>query len=275
MAHRQAYEVLLPRMPLGELFDGHVASQLIARGIEIHRGTTVQTITTRGQQFNLLIENNSQTFDQVIVAVPWRAIRGVLDNAIQSQLPWISTVEKLPSSPITGIHLWFDRPITNEPHAVLVGRLSQWLFSRGVDTTTIGDQSSHYYQVVISASRMLQQQDRTQIVNQVVTELSSIWPATREARLLRSRVVTEPNAVFARNAQTEGARPHAATPVPGLFVAGDWTNTDWPATMEGAVRSGYFAARTALQSIGEAPSPWSHVPDLPRGKLAQWLCGPQ
>jgi squalene-associated FAD-dependent desaturase len=273
MAHRQAYEVLLPQMPLGELFDGHVETQLIGRGIEIHRGTAVQTISPHGQQFNLSIENTNQTFDRVIVAVPWRAIRSVLDENLQPQLPWLPAIEQLPTSPITGIHLWFDRPITDEPHAVFVGRLSQWLFSRGVDTSTVGDQATHYYQVVISASRILQQQDRTQIVNQVVAELGSIWPAARDAVLLRSRVVTEPHAVFARNAQTEAVRPNAATPVPGLFVAGDWTNTGWPATMEGAVRSGYAAARAVLKSADILPPAWSDVPELPRGFLAGWICG--
>jgi squalene-associated FAD-dependent desaturase len=277
MANRRAYELLIPQVPLVKLFDQLAAARLEEAKVQIRRGTAVRKIATAETAFAVTTDGGTASFDRVIVAVPWRAVRGVLADELQSRLTWLPAVESLPASPITGIHLWFDRPITDEPHAVLVGRLSQWLFSRGVDAhveiADANERLAHYYQVVISASRMLANQDRTRLVNQVVAELADIWPAARQAQLLRHRIVTEPHAVFARNAQTEAARPDAATIVPGLFVAGDWTNTGWPATMEGAVRSGYAAARALLISEKRLPPAWSQVADLPRGVLARWICG--
>jgi uncharacterized protein with NAD-binding domain and iron-sulfur cluster len=174
-------------------------------------------------------------------------------------------IEQVDASPITGVHLWFDRPIMPYEHAVLVGRLSQWVFHRGGDA----DGSGHYYQVVVSASRNLAGRDRSEIVDEVCRELASIWPEAAAARRLHARVVTEQSAVFSVQPGLEKIRPAQEITVPGLLVAGDWTSTGWPATMEGAVRSGYVAAETILQSLGRPQR--ILVPDLPRGMLARLL----
>jgi uncharacterized protein with NAD-binding domain and iron-sulfur cluster len=99
--------------------------------------------------------------------------------------------------------------------------------------------------------------------------LRAVFPDASGARLLRGRVVTEPEAVFSVAPGLDALRPAQRTGVPGLFVAGDWTATGWPATMEGAVRSGYLAAEAVCADSGEPRG--FLVPDLPRSVLARWL----
>ena len=104
-------------------------------------------------------------------------------------------------------------------------------------------------------------------------ELKVVPPLTpREAQLVRWQMITEPDAVFSYRPGLDELRPPQATPIPNLFLAGDWTRTGWPATMEGAVRSGYLAAEALLAHIGQ-PAPLV-VPDLPRGWLVN-LLGPR
>jgi uncharacterized protein with NAD-binding domain and iron-sulfur cluster len=154
---------------------------------------------------------------------------------------------------------------------VLVGRLSQWLFQRGTEPIADAGGKAHYYQVVISASQDLAERSRDEVIEAVRRELAAIWPAAREARLLRARLVTEQAAVFSVRPGFDSLRPQQTTAVPGLFVAGDWTATGWPSTMEGAVRSGYLAAEGIFQALGQPRKVL--VPDLPRGWLARWLVG--
>jgi uncharacterized protein with NAD-binding domain and iron-sulfur cluster len=106
----------------------------------------------------------------------------------------------------------------------------------------------------------------------VLAELASIWPEASRAVLTRSWVVTEHGATFAVRPGVDTLRPPQRTPIEGLFLAGDWTATGWPATMEGAVRSGYLAAEGITEDLGR---PELFVqPGLPAGRLARWLLGP-
>jgi Uncharacterized conserved protein len=197
-----------------------------------------------------------------IVAVPWRAA----EKLVPAVMPKGS--DAISGSPITAVHLWFDRPVIDLPHAVLLGTLSQWVFRAGNDD---GSAERGYCQVVISGSHDLLGADRSQLRDSVVDELRRLFPQAREARLLDSRIVTDPQAVVSVRPGIEAVRPAAATDVPNLFLAGDWTATGWPSTMEGAVRSGRLAASACLSACG-APQT-TLTPDLPRGRLVRLLSG--
>ena len=147
----------------------------------------------------------------------------------------------------------------------MVGHLSQWLFNRGIHNA----QSGHYYQVVISGSRHLAQRQHPEIIEEVRTDLEAMFPEARQAELLRSKLVTDQHAVFVTPPGHEKFRPGQQTPIENLMLAGDWTRTGWPATMEGAVRSGYLAAEAILQESGRPERVL--VDDLPRSWLARWL----
>ncbi|MBW3543737.1 MAG: FAD-dependent oxidoreductase, partial [Planctomycetes bacterium] len=128
-----------------------------------------------------------------------------------------------------------------------------------------------YYQVVISASRREAELGSAETISEVTKELAEIWPAAREARLVQSRMVTEHRAVFSPEPGCERFRPPQQSPVANLQLAGDWTATGWPATMEGAVRSGYRAAENVLARRGRAERILR--PDLPVSWLSRLLLG--
>ncbi len=144
-------------------------------------------------------------------------------------------------SPITGIHLWFDRPVLDLPHATLLDRTIQWVFNKS---------DGRYVQVVVSASRSLLATPRTEVIALAVRELGEFFPRARQARLEKAHVIKEARATFSAAPGVEALRPAARTAIPNLFLAGDWTRTGWPATMEGAVRSGYLAAEAVAEAAG-------------------------
>jgi squalene-associated FAD-dependent desaturase len=268
----EAYEVDIPQAPLGTVYDQRVASWFAKHGVDLRLGTAARRVTCVDTTQVELADGEILRGDFVILALPWHRIAEVVAPDLAARLPWLAGLAAIESAPITGVHLWFDREITPLAHAVLVGRLSQWMFNRGRQAAEgSGEQgrTGHYYQVVISASRNLTGMDRDAIARQVHDELAAIWPAAAEAKLLHWRVVTEHAAVFSVRPGIEALRPSQQTEVNSLLVAGDWTATGWPATMEGAVRSGYQAAEAILARLGR-PRRWL-APDLEREWLARML----
>jgi squalene-associated FAD-dependent desaturase len=267
MANRRSYEIEVPRVPLGVLYGERLLGWMSQHAVTVRLGTPVRSVSIcEGSPRVELAAGAEQEFDCLICAVTWRRLADILDEQLKDSIPGLADINQIESAPITGVHLWFDREWTDLPHAVLVGRLSQWVFGRGARP----DQG-HYYQVVISASRQLAGRDREQIVAEVCDDLGAVWPAAREAQLLRARVVTDREAVFSVKPGMEACRPRQQTPVDRLFLAGDWTATGWPSTMEGAVRSGYLAAEAVLAALG---TPERIVqPPLPRSWLARLLLG--
>ena len=144
-------------------------------------------------------------------------------------------------SPITGIHVWFDRAVTDLPHATLLDRTIQWMFNK---------RDGRYLQLVVSASRSLVEMPRAEVIALGMRELAEFFPAAATANLEKAHVVKEIRATFSAKPGLEPSRPAAKTPISNLFLAGDWTRSGWPSTMEGAVRSGYFAAEAVAEAAG-------------------------
>ncbi len=265
MATRDSQAMHLPTESLHELFHRRAGARLAERGVALHTGNGVDHVLGSDHRVGgiVLADGSRREFDFVVLAVPWRRVSGLLPVAILARLPELAAVDPFESAPITAVHLAFDRSITPLPHAVLPGRLSQWLFAGAA-----GD-GYHAYEVVISASRELAGLDRSELLARVNTELADAFPPVAEARLLHTRVVTHPSAVFSPLPETEAYRPAQISAVEGLLLAGDWTATGWPATMESAVRSGYLAAEGLLRAVGRPTS--ILVDDLPRARIARWL----
>ncbi len=279
---RRAYELELPAVPLGEIYDRRLGRWLAEQGVGVRLQTRVRRIEGDGSGATSLVlaDGEVRSFDFVIVAVPWGRAATVLSDELRRAMPALEGIAAIEPSPITAVHLWFDRPIMRLPHAVLVGRLSQWVFRRSdgkavatdhMTGQTQQDESEAYYQVVISASHDLDARSREEVVGKVCRELAAVWPAAEAAHLARWRMVTNPAAVFSVGPDLERHRPAQQTEVPNLMLAGDWTATGWPATMEGAVRSGYLAVEAILRRFGDRRR--IVVADLPRGWLARWMLG--
>jgi squalene-associated FAD-dependent desaturase len=270
MAARSAYEVEVPAVRLSDLYGERLERWLAEQGVAVHLSSAVREIQGTPEQVAQLVleDGTSRPVDAAVVAVPWRRVAPLFAHSdLAEALPQLRRLDQIEAAPITGIHLWFDRPFTPLPHAVLLDALSQWVFNRGRQSG--GEDDGYYYQVVISASRQLAGRDREAVLAEVLDDLARIWPAAREARLLRWRLVTEQAAVFSVRPGIEMLRPAQRTAIANLALAGDWTKTGWPATMEGAVRSGYLAAESILDHFGQPVR--LLVPDLRPGLLARML----
>jgi uncharacterized protein with NAD-binding domain and iron-sulfur cluster len=280
LRNREGFQMEIPLVPLGELYGTRLETWLRAHDIEVRLTTGVRSIEPDGKAVALR-SGERITTDFVVLAVPFDRIRGLLPNDLAARIPGLAGLDTLRASPITGVHLWFDRPVCPLDHVVTVGRLIQWVFNhtaiQGRAVPTVGsagegENQGQYLQLVISAAYDLLPLDNAAILAAVLAELAEIWPDARSARLLRSWVVTEHGATFAVRPGVDAHRPPQRTPVAELFLAGDWTATGWPATMEGAVRSGYLVAEGILQNLGR---PESLVrPGLATAPLARWLLGP-
>jgi squalene-associated FAD-dependent desaturase len=302
LAHRDGWFVEIPTVPLEDLYGGRLTGWLMSRGTTIRLQAAVEQIELAGDHITAarLSSGEIVTGDEFIVALPFFRVRSILPDSLAAH-PDLAGIERLEAAPISSIHLWFDRPITELPHAVLVDRLCQWMFNRTVLGNTnlrsggheplgsgcrpvhekpggscpplrnLEGTGEHYYQIVISASRELAGQSREAILAQVLAELTAVWPETARATLLHSRQVTEHRAVFSPLPGVDQWRPQQQSPIDNLQLAGDWTRTGWPATMEGAVRSGYLAAENVLARLGRSETVVQ--PDLPVGSLSRLLMG--
>jgi squalene-associated FAD-dependent desaturase len=293
---RVGFQPELPLVPLGVLYGTHLESWLHDHGVAVHLTTGVRMVDfdDEGGIGGVVLRSGEKLrSDFVVLAVPFDRVRALIPQQQWQRLPALDQIDGLRASPITGVHLWFDGSVCPFDHVVTPGRLIQWVFNhtaiqergaRGLAAASggvSGGSSAHqhgsepaqgqYLQVVISASHDLVALSQPAIRDAVLSELAEIWPAARTAGLLRWRVVTEHAATFSARPGVEAFRPPQRTPIDGLFLAGDWTDTGWPATMEGAVRSGYLAAQGIFKDLARPRRLLR--PALPPGILARWLFG--
>ena len=226
LASSTGYEMGVPSVPLAELY-ANLPGVRIRHRVPVDRiafdGARVVGIDAGGERW---------TAGAYVCAVPFERV-----NAIAPELGL--DFDGWEHSPITGIHLWFDRRVTDLPHATLLDRNIQWMYDK---------HEGRYLQCVVSASRSLLGTPRAEAIRMAVEELGEFLPLVRQARLEKAHVVKEARATF--SAKPGLTRPKADTRFANLFLAGDWTGTGWPATMEGAVRSGYRAAEAVDRGFG-------------------------
>jgi squalene-associated FAD-dependent desaturase len=222
LATSTCYEMGVPAGRLGDLYRPDLWDK--SPNIRVHLRSAADSISAEG----LRVGGEVYKADYYISALPFERaeIMG-------------SSAEGFEHSPITGIHIWFDRPVTDLPHATLLDRTLQWMFNK---------EGGRYLQLVVSASRSLVRMDRNEILKLALTELAEFFPTVKSAKVERFHVVKEVRATFSA---TPGlVRPPVETASPNVFRAGDWADSGWPATMEGAVRSGYLAAEALTRAAG-------------------------
>jgi squalene-associated FAD-dependent desaturase len=268
LSTRKGYRIGVPCVPLGALYDG------CREAIERRGGEVLLRAGIRGFHVNAgrveAIEREDgsvETADYYLAAVPHDVLLSLLPAEAADREPAFSNLRHLRTSPITGVHLWFDRTVMNEPFLTLLDRTTQWVFNK---TQLYGDapeSAGQYLQLVISASYNLVPRPRQEIIALCLDELREVLPATREAKLVKGTVVKETSATFSPAPGSDQWRPSQRSPLTPLYLAGDWTATGWPSTMESAVRSGYLATEAILADAG-APRKFLR-PDLPAEGLAR------
>ena len=269
MKSRVARRMGIPTVPLTELYNS-ARDYITTRGGTVRFRNSVQSFmpTARGVRLKLQdsLQNSNDEFDYAVLAVPFDSLAKLLPDSSESG-ELRAKLAHFETSPITGVHFWFDRQITDLDHAVLLDRTIQWMFHK---SKLLGrNLEGSYVELVISSSKLLIEKSRQEIIDLALKELHEFFPAACEAKLLKSTVIKEVNATFSPTPGIDRYRPSQPTPWPRIFLAGDGTATGWPATMEGAVRSGYLAAKAVTKTSGSAKN--FLVPDLPATGLMRIL----
>jgi squalene-associated FAD-dependent desaturase len=244
---RRGFNLVLPTVPLARLYGEEMQRWLADHDVTLVMNHGVRRIVNGDGRVRGIESRDGGVIeaDWYVVTVPFDRLLDLLPEEWVARHVCFSGIKRLETSPVSSVHLWYDRPVTELPHAVLVDCLGQWVFNRGEVAP-----GEHYLQVVVSAARECRALGHAEVQQRITSELAAVFPAAASASLLRGRVVTELAATFSAVPGVDRWRPAQATPIPNLFLAGDWTATGWPATMEGAVRSGYLAAEALLTRRG-------------------------
>lgn len=185
---------------------------------------------------------------RLIAAVPWFALGNLFGNSVPPALAAIvANASRMEARAIVTVNLWYDGPVMQDPFVGVPGRAIHWVFDKRL---VVGGTSSHLSLVVSGADRLAAEPDAA-IVGIAVRELAGALPETTRRALIRSTVVRERRATFSL-APGQPPRPGTRTPLPGLYLAGDWTDTGLPGTIESAVVSGHRAAAAVLEDAGSS-----------------------
>jgi len=238
----------IPTVPLTSLYSA-AGDYIRARGGEVRFRAAVESFVNEPCAVRLKANGEEQVFDYLVLAVSFDVLSRLLPDG-EASAALVQKLGQFTSSPITGIHLWFDHEISDLDHAVLLDRTIQWMFhkSRLIDTRDKGNGS--YVELVVSSSRSLVEKSKAEIVELALREAREFFPTARDAALVKSTVIKEVNATYSPQPGIDEWRPQPETAWPRVFLAGDWTATKWPATMEGAVRSGYLGAEAVVRASG-------------------------
>ena len=280
LANRRGYRMGVPAVPLSDLYSGKKLGERCklslganANALELSRSADTGAFEVSRVLVREGVRDGAEHLaDYYVSALPPDALRHLLPDDPEATASWpqLDRLAGMEWSPITGIHLWFDRPITSFDHAAIVGRTIQWMFNHtAISGLRAGTDGGQYIQLVVSASRAFINMRREEILELTLRELGELFPKAKSATLLKSVVVKEAEATLSPVPGIDALRPGAQSPYRNLFVAGDWTSTGWPFTMEGAVRSGYRAAELVTQAAGR-PRKFLQ-PDLPTAPLLRLL----
>ncbi len=198
----RGYEMRYPVVPLARLYDHYVAQFLEQHSVRIHLGRGVRRVLGVAERATGLehADGERRDFDRIVVAVPWFRADELFVGGMRERLSFLSDLNRFEPSPITSVHLWSDGVLIDGDHLVLPGRFSQWIFKKGsgfrsprrlacgeVQGSERSDGASHYYQVVISGSRELDELSRDEIVRRVRQDIDDLSPRARERGSLPPR----------------------------------------------------------------------------------------
>ena len=239
-------------LPLSELYTG-VTPFLTQRDGNVLLNTHVEGASwdEATRKWTIRIRTGELLSDYMILALPFEATQKLLPHlpASEAASKLATQLERHQHWPLCSVHLWFDREITELDHAALLDREIHWMYNQSRLQTGRG---GHYIELVVSATRSFAALPREAAIQQALTELAEFFPRVKGAKLEKVALVKEVHATFGVPPGIDAARPTALSPWQNCFLAGDWTATGWPSTMESAARSGHLAAE-ALGMSAETP----------------------
>jgi len=238
----------VPSAPLSEFF-APIAALASRSGVDLRLKSGLESLEqTPDGRWSVRAGEETYLADSVVLATDFKQTRTLLSQlpvAVEDRAHMEEGFEAFIPAPITTIHLWYDRDVTGLDHAVLLDTRIQWVFTKSRIRRWPKERGS-YQELVISASWQELEMGREEILASALAEFEMFFPAARQATLVKSGVLKEARATFSVTPGLDRYRPQQATPWKGLYLAGDWTATEWPSTMEGAVRSGRLAAGAVM-----------------------------
>ncbi|HEV2234182.1 MAG TPA: hydroxysqualene dehydroxylase HpnE [Terriglobia bacterium] len=251
----------IARVGLSDCYTTAAAEFISAHGgrVELGQNVTGLLVSDGGCQGVTLAGGERVQAQTVLSAAPWNKFTSLLPGDLLRNEPFFTKILSLRPAPIISINLWFDRPVTNLEFVGLRGTTIQWLFNKSRILDERGRESAasalrtsaphrSYISLVLSGAHEHIGRSKEDLLAMAMGELQGLMPEAKQAKLVHSLIVKERFATFSPCVGVEDLRPTAATPVRGLYLAGDWTATGLPATIEGAVKSGYTAAGEILQT---------------------------
>lgn len=243
---------VLSRVGLSELYTADAHRYVVERGGSIETKAHVVGIGCRGNEVSHLDLRDGRrlTAAAYVSAVPPHGLFPLLPLAVRRDVPALGAIERLTSSPIVSVHLWFDRRVTAHAFAGFVGTPTHWMFNRDVIAGREGREGS-YLSFVISGARDVVELENERLVALTLADAQRMLPLARGATVRHAQVVKEKFATMSPTVEAARLRPATATPFANFALAGDWTDTGLPATIESAVASGHAAAALVSARLGE------------------------
>ena len=240
----------IPTVPLSEFYEG-VAQLIVARGGEVKLRTGVEGLMQSADgRWQVQTAAGELWADAVVLALPFEQtqrllprVQGLADAEVREELA--AKAARFEHSPFTSILLWYDREISDLDHAWLLDTTIEWFFHKS-RIRRYAQETGSYVELVIAGSKRQLHLTREEILGAALKEFEEFFPEARKARVVKSGILKEARATFSVTPGLDAYRPQQTTEWDGLYLAGDWTATEWPATMEGAVRSGRLAAGAVL-----------------------------
>ncbi len=241
-------------VPMSDLYEG-AQHYLAARGGTIRFHANVESVTWDEIQgeWGATTRDGEERSERLILALPFEAVAKLLPRLPSGPASGelAHQLETLEHWPICSVHLWFDREITELDHAVLLDRDIHWMYHKS-RWQPQRDSNASYIELVISASREFATLSREEALSRAVSQLAEFFPLVGQAKVVKSALIKEVRATFGVPPGVDRSRPTPESPWPKCFLAGDWTATGWPSTMESAARSGYLAAEAVCRSVGDS-----------------------
>ena len=244
-ASRASSGIGYAKVGLSQLVSEAARDYLAARGGRVLLGTGIRSLRVDdGLVRGVETSGGLLRGDAYVSALPPDALLPLLPAELAGD-GFFGSFSRIDHAPIVALHVWYDRPVMDDALACFSGSSLQWVFNR---TRMQGesDRDGQYICVSISGAWDYAQTPRSQIESELLDELARVMPRARSAEVRRALVIKHPNATFRCLPGTNDLRPRPQSPLPNLLLAGEWVQTGWPGTMEGAVRSGQAAARNLL-----------------------------
>jgi squalene-associated FAD-dependent desaturase len=256
MNSAEAGKMGMSTVPLSELYES-VGDYLVRQDSDVLLNANVEAVNWDEETSEWILGTRAGSIrsEYLVLALPFEATQQLI-----TRMPPAEKAQALMGKiahhehwPICSVHLWFDREITDLDHAVLLDRELHWMYNKS-RLQPWRKMNGTYLELVVSASRQFARLERNEAISLAVQELGEFFPEVAAAKVVKAALIKEMRATFGVSPGIDAARPGVIAPWPQCFLAGDWTATGWPSTMESAARSGHIAAEALCKSVDDPRS---------------------